>query len=241
MSKKQTVITAQGISIRVVIGDTENYLSLTDIAKKRSARPAQTIFNWLRTRNTIEYLGAWEALHNPDFNVLEFEYFRNNAGLNSFTISASEWIEKTNAVGIKTKSGRYGGTYAHQEIALGTLSKINYTVHTDAIKEELIPPRIEKGQGFIYAGEADILNVAVFGMTAKMWRTKNKNAKGNIRDYATPEQLLILSNLEAVNAELIRMKLSQDERIDILNQAGIKQMKSLISSPSLPQLPNDEK
>ena len=119
MSKKQTVITAQGISIRVVIGDTENYLSLTDIAKKRSARPAQTIFNWLRTRNTIEYLGAWEALHNPDFNVLEFEYFRNNAGLNSFTISASEWIEKTNAVGIKTKSGRYGGTYAHQEIALG--------------------------------------------------------------------------------------------------------------------------
>ena len=188
-------------------------------------------------------------------------------------------MEETGAIGIKSKTGRYGGTYAHKDIAFEflsylsptfklyvfqefqrlkhleieetkleldwnlkrVLSKVNYTVHTDAIKEKLIPPRITKGQGFIYAGEADILNVAVFGMTAKMWRHQNPKLKGNIRDYASTEQLLVLSNLEAVNAELIRMQLSQDERTDILNQAAIKQMKSLLTSPSLPKIPKNQK
>lgn len=273
---KNTSITVQGLLIRIAQEKTSDYLSLTDIAKRKSIRPDQTIANWLRNRNTLEYLGAWETLHNPDFNPLEFEGFRQSAGLNSFTISPKQWIEKTQALGIVTKSGRYGGTYAHQEIALGfcywldpvfqvyvnkeflslkqqendrlqldwslkrTLSKINYTIHTDAIKEKLIPPRMEKGQGFVYASEADILSVAVFGMTAKMWRSNYPDAKGNIRDYATTEQLLVLSNLEAVNAELIRMQLSQDERADILNQAAIKQMKSLLSSPSHPKLPGKE-
>jgi hypothetical protein len=277
MAKNKTSINVQGLPIRLITGDTTNYFSLTDLAKRKSERPDQTISNWLRNRNTIEYLGTWETVHNPDFNPLEFEGFRNRAGLNAFTISPSQWVEKTNALGITVKAGRYGGTYAHQEIALGfcywldpifqvfvnkeflalkneqnkrlgldwnlkrTLSKINYTVHTDAIKEELIPPKMTKGAGIVYASEADVLNVAVFGMTAKTWRSQNKDVKGNIRDHASTEQLLVLSNLEAVNAELIRLKLSQDERAYILNQAAIKQMKSLISSPSLPKLPNKHK
>lgn len=277
MAKSNTSINVQGFPIRIITGDVTDYFSLTDLAKRKSERPDQTISNWLRNRNTIEYLGTWETVHNPNFNALEFEGFKNRAGLNAFTISSSQWIEKTNALGITVKAGRYGGTYAHQEIALGfcywldpifqvyvnkeflalkneqnnrlgldwnlkrTLSKINYTVHTDAIKEELMPPRITKGAGIVYASEADILNLAVFGITAKMWRSQNEHLKGNIRDYATHEQLLVLSNLEAINAELIRMKLNQDERIDILNQAAIKQIKSLLSSPSFPQLPDNNK
>ena len=232
------------------------------------------ILNWLRGRSNNSFLGAWEGIHNADFNVLKFEYIRNMTGEPTFTLSLKDWIKDTNAIGIRSKTGRYGGTYAHKDIAFEflsylsptfklyvfkefqrlkeielserqealdwnlkrVLSKVNYTVHTDAIKEQLIPPRLE-GQGFIYAGEADILNVAVFGVTARMWKAHNPDAKGNLRDYATAEQLLVLSNLEAVNAELIRMHLGQDERADILNQAAIKQMQSLITSPSFVKLP----
>lgn len=279
MAKKQTSLIVEGVKIRLYQEKKEDFISLTDIAKKFNERSGQLILNWLRNRNTISFLGAWETIHNETFNVLEFEYIKNKTGDNTFTLSISDWTKSTNAIGIKSKAGRYGGTYAHKDIAFEflsylsptfklyvfkefqrlktleieqtklevdwnlkrVLSKVNYTVHTDAIKENLIPPRISKKQGFIYANEADILNVAVFGTTAKMWRLQNKETKGNIRDYATTEQLLVLANLEAVNAELIRMDLSQDERTDILNQAAIKQMQSLLTSPSLPKKPNNTK
>lgn len=275
MAKKRTTINVQGTDIRLYQDNEQDFISMTDIAKKVNDRTDIVITNWLRNRNTIEFLGVWEQLNNPSFNSIEFDGIRNQTGLNSFILTPKQWIGKTNAIGIHSKTGRYGGTYAHKDIAFEflshlspafklyvikefqrlkdvelsergmqldwdlkrTLSKINYTVHTDAIKEELIPPRMKKDQGFIYAGEADILNIAVFGMTAKMWRTSNPKLKGNIRDYATPEQLLVLSNLESVNAELIRMKLGEDERTDILNQAAIKQMQSLLSSPSIKKLP----
>ncbi|WP_052600193.1 KilA-N domain-containing protein [Aureispira sp. CCB-QB1] len=279
MAKKKTSLTVQGTKIRLYQEKAEDFISLTDIAKKFNPRTGQLILNWLRTRSTISFLGAWETIHNENFNVLKFEYIKNQTGDPTFTLSVSDWMEQTEAIGIKAKTGRYGGTYAHKDIAFEflsylsptfklyvfqefqrlktleieeakleldwnlkrVLSKVNYTVHTDAIKEKLIPPRITKGQGFIYAGEADILNVAVFGMTAKMWRHQNPKLKGNIRDYASTEQLVVLLNLEAVNAELIRMQLSQDERAEILNQAAIKQMQSLLTSPSLPKVPKNTK
>ena len=272
-------INVQGVDIRFYQEKEEDFISLTDIAKKFNKKTGQIILNWLRTRSTVSFLGAWEMLHNEDFNVLKFENIKNRTGEPTFVLSITEWVTQTGAIGIRSKTGRYGGTYAHKDIAFEflsylsptfklyvfkefqrlkeveiqqtnhaldwnlkrTISKINYTIHTDAIKQELIPPRITKGKGFIYAGEADILNIAVFGMTAKTWRETNKPQKGNIRDYATTEQLLVLANLEAVNAELIRINLSQDERIDILNKAAIQQMKSLLSSPSLLRLPDKDK
>lgn len=277
MAKKKT-ISVEGVEIRYYEERDGDFISLTDIGKKFNNRADQLISNWLRTRSTVNFLGAWEVLHNPNFNSLNFEGIRNQTGEATFVLSVSDWVAETDAIGIRAKAGRYGGTYAHKDIAFEflsylspafklyvfkefqrlksieyqeqrealdwsikrTLSKINYTIHTDAIKEKLIPPRVQKGQGFIYAGEADILNVAVFGLTAKMWRSQNPEAKGNIRDFATTEQLLILSNLEAVNAELIRIGMSQDERVVILNNAAIKQMQSLLSSPSLPGLPESE-
>jgi hypothetical protein len=234
-----------------------------------------SIYSWMRNSNTVEFLGVWEQLHNPDFKGNEFVRFKNEAGSNSFNLTPKKWIDNTNAIGITVKAGRYGGgTFAHRDIAINfcywlsptfqlylikefqrlkeveateryeslewnikrILTKINYTVHTDAIKENLIPPRvaIAKPYGFVYANEADILNVALFGMTAKSWRTQNPKAKGNIRDHASTEQLLVMANLEAVNAELIRQGFSQDERVIILNKAAIKQMTSILNSPSLP-------
>ena len=215
-------------------------------------------------------------MHNQNFNILESEYIKNRTGDNAFVLSVAEWAEKTNAIGIKAKKGRYGGTYAHKDIAFEfaswlsptfrlyiytefqrlknnelkeakelldwnlkrTLSKLNYTIHTDAIKEKLIPQRISKNKGYIYANEADLLNMAIFGITAKQWRIQYPKAKGNIRDNASHYQLLILSNLEAVNAELIRIGLSQDERLEVLNEAAIKQMTSLLSSPTISNLPS---
>lgn len=278
MADKKT-INVKGGEIKIeVIGD-EEYISITDITSQ-FPDGKQLVPRWIRNKDTLEFLSVWEKLHNPNFQVVEFDNLYAESGKNSFSLSVKRWVETTSAIGIKRKRiGRVPALFAHRDIALGfcywlsppfqlyvlkefqrlkieesqerekaldwslkrTLSKINYSIHADAIKEKLIPPRMEKGQGFIYAGEADILNVAVFGMTAKMWRTGNKDKKGNIRDFATPEQLLVMSNLEAVNAELIRMGLSQDERADILNLAAIKQMKSLVSSPSLPQLPDGEK
>jgi hypothetical protein len=276
MAKKQHTLKVQGLTIKFYQEKKEDFISLTDIAKKFNERTGQLILNWLRVRNTVNFLGVWETLHNGNFNVLEFEYIKSMTGENTFTLSVSDWVQKTNAIGIRSKTGRYGGTYAHKDIAFEFLSylspafklyviqefqrlkeqeraekqqaldwslkrvltKVNYTVHTDAIKERLIPPKV-KGGGFIYANEADILNVAVFGCTAKMWSTQNPELKGNIRDYASTEQLLLLSNLEAVNAELIRIDLAEDERTEILNRAAIKQMNSLLSSPSYKKLDQD--
>lgn len=240
----------------------EDYMSLTDMAKFRSDEPAAVIGNWIRNRNRIEYLGLWETLYNPLFNPLEFEEFRKNAGLNAFTLSPQKWIKETGASGIICKSGRYGGTYAHKDIAfkfagwlsvefelyvakefqrmkaaeqkqLGwsikrELSKINYHIHTDAIKENLMPQKLTQQQiSVIYAEEADVLNVALLGMTAKQWRDSHPELKGNIRDYATINQLICLSNLENLNSVFISEGMSQPERLVKLNQIAIHQMRIL--------------
>ena len=242
----------------------KDYISLTDMAngKQSESRAADIIKNWLRNRYTIEFLGTWEMIHNPNFKVVEFDHFRMQAGLPTFVISASEWIEKTNAIGIIVKKGRYGGTYAFKDIAFefGTaisvtfklylieefqrlkeeeqkllgwtakreLSKINYRIHTDAIKRNLIPEEITSAQAsIIYAEEADVLNVAMFGMTAKQWREANPDMKGNIRDYTTINELICLSNMENINAVLINDGIPQGERLVKLNQIAIQQMKVL--------------
>ena len=271
---KQKTITVEGIEIRFYHEKEDDFISLTDIAKRFNVKTGQIISNWLRTRSTVNFLGAWEMLHNTDFNVLNFENIRKETGEATFVLSITDWVNETNAIGIRAKRGRYGGTYAHRDIAFEfasalsptfklyvfkefqrlkevekveeqkdldwnlkrILSKLNYTVHTDAIKAKLIPPRITKGKGFIYANEADLLNLAVFGMTAKTWRLENRESRGNLRDNATHEQLLVLANLEAINAEFIRIGLTMEERVDLLNQAAIHQLQSLLNSASLSQL-----
>lgn len=241
----------------------DDYISLTDIAKiKDSDNPRYIIQNWLRNRNTIEFLGVWETLYNPDFNRVEFDAFRNQAGLNSFVMTPQKWIEATQAIGIVSKAGRYGGTYAHKEIAfefaswisvefklylvkeferlkseelrqLGwdikrNLAKINYRIHTDAIKENLIPPELSAKQiSLVYSTEADVLNMALFGMTAKQWRERHPDLKGNIRDYANVSQLVCLSNLENLNAVFINDGMPQSERLAKLNAIAISQMEVL--------------
>ena len=230
--------------------------------KKMESRAADIIKNWLRNRYTLEFLGTWEQINNPDFKVVEFDHFKKQAGLASFVLSVSEWIEKTNAIGIIVKKGKYGGTYAHKDIAfefgsaisvafklylisefqrlkeeeqkqLGwnakrELAKINYRIHTDAIKTNLIPPMLTSQQiTFVYASEADVLNVALFGMTDKEWRDKNSNLKGNIRDYASINELICLSNMENINSLLINDKIPQSERLIKLNKIAIQQMKVL--------------
>jgi len=241
----------------------DDYICITDIARYKNAeRTDDLIRNWLRNRNTIEFLGIWEQLNNPNFKPVEFDGFRKQAGLNSFTLTPSQWIEKTNAIGIISKAGRYGGTYAHKDIAfefaswisvefklylikefqrlkdqekkqLGwdikrNLTKINYRIHTDAIKDNLIPHELSKHQiNNIYASEADVLNIALFGKTAKEWHTENPDKKGNIRDYANVAQLVCLSNLENLNALFINEGLSQKERLVKLNKIAIQQMRIL--------------
>lgn len=273
MAKTKKNISVRGHEIGLLgIRGQEDYISLTDIARQfNEDSPSTLIVNWFRNKDTIEFLGVWEKLHNPDFNLIEFDKIRNEAGTNRFILATSRWIAETRAIGIQSKSGRYGGTFAHRDIALGfcywlsppfqlylvkefqrlkeqearerqdtlewnvhrLLTKINYSVHTDAIKEKLIPPRLAQNRtsGLVYAGEADILNLALFGVTAREWRAQNPNAKGNIRDHATTEQLLVLANLEAINAELIHQGLSQDERVVRLNEAAITQMRSVLASP----------
>ncbi|MBR3974560.1 MAG: KilA-N domain-containing protein [Clostridia bacterium] len=252
----------KGIDIKYQSIDENDYICITDIAKYKTAETDAVIGNWMRNRNTIEFLGIWETLNNPNFNPVEFEGFRKQAGLNAFVLSPKKWAEATNAIGIISKAGRYGGTYAHKDIAfefaswisvefklyfikefqrlkeeeqkqLGwsakrELAKINYRIHTDAIKENLIPVELTSAQiGFVYANEADVLNVALFGMTAKEWRDNNPDKKGNIRDYATINELICLSNMENINAVLISDGLSQHERLCKLNQIAISQMKVL--------------
>ena len=262
-------IEVRGTEIRILTVEREDYISLTDMLKAKDGD--FFISDWLRNRNTVEFLGIWERVHNPRFNYGEFAIIASLAGLNSYKISVKEWVEKTNAAGIKATTGRYGGTYAHRDIAfefgmwisaefkiyliqefqrlkdaefkqLGwdirrNLAKINYRIHTDAIQENLVPPELTPQQvSLIYATEADVLNMALFGMTAKDWRDRNPGRKGNIRDEADVSQLVCLSNLENLNALFIRENAPQAERLRKLNQIAIHQMKLLTDNPSLKRL-----
>lgn len=274
MAKQQT-IHVQQVPVQVIYENEMDYICITDMAnaKENESRAADIIKNWIRNRYTLEFLGTWEQMNNPNFKVVEFDHFRMQAGLNSFVLSVSEWIEKTNAIGFIVKKGRYGGTYAHRDIAFEfgsaisapfklylikefqrlkeeetnrqklewnlqrTLAKVNYRIHTDAIKENLVPKELSKQEiSTIYASEADMLNMALFGKTALQWRSENPEADGNIRDMATIEQLVVLSNLESINAVLIHQGLSQSERLLQLNQVAITQMKSLIGLNSMKRI-----
>lgn len=262
-------IHAKGIDIGIYTKDFENeYISLTDIAKYRNDNdPRFVIQNWMRNRNTVEFLAVWEELHNPDFNRVQFEAVRSEAGLNRFVMTPTKWIEQTNAIGIVSKAGRYGGgTYAHSDIAMAfatwispefqlyimkdyrrlkqdensrlsldwnlnrALSKVNYRIHTDAVKENLIPPELTPEQiAYTYASEADLLNVALFGQTAKQWKNNNPGKKGNVRDDANLNQLLVLANMESYNAILIEQGKPQSERLILLRNLAIRQMDTLAS------------
>ena len=269
MSKKNSKIEVKGVVVSFTKTQQEDYISITDIAKyKNPDAPRDIIKNWLRNKNTIELLGLWEKLNNPDFKQVEFDLFRNEAGFNHFVLSPQKWIESTNAIGLQSKSGRYGGTYAHIDIALEfaswvsvefkfylikefqrlkneqtkeldwsikrQLTKINYRIHTDAVKENLIPKNLSKKQiSLVYANEADVLNMALFGKTAKQWREENPDKKGNIRDFANVSQLVCLVNLENLNAVFISEGLKQSERLTKLNQIAIQQMKILVQNNSV--------
>ena len=258
---KTLIVKKQAINMTLV--DNEEYISLTDIARyKNRENPKGVIQNWIRNRNTIEFLGIWELIHNPNFKGIEFEAFKKEAGLNSFTLAPQKWIESTDAIGLVSKSGKGGGTYAHKDIAFEfaswvsvefkiyliqeferlkeneqreigwsakrELSKINYIIHTDAIKNNLIPKELTTKQvNLVYAEEADVLNMALFGMTAKEWREKNPNKKGNIRDYASINELICLANLENTNSIFINEGMQQSQRLYKLNQIAISQMKIL--------------
>jgi len=276
----QETIKADGAEIAVISrGGDDDYISLTDIARHRNPdEPKDVVKNWMRSRSTIEFLGLWEILNNPDFFTAEFETFKTEAGSNAFTMSPQKWISSTNAIGIQSRPGKKGGTFAHKDIAFEfaswispefklyiikdyqrlkedennrlslnwnlrrTLAKTNYKIHTDAIKAHLIPENVsQKQKGLTYANEADVLNVALFGMTAAEWRIANPDKpKGdNMRDYATLEQLIILTNLENYNAEMIKDGLPQSERLQRLNDSAISQAKSLHNNPSLKSLKNN--
>ena len=264
MKPENKKINVKGRDIIINNINDEDYISITDIVRyKDDKRTDYIIQNWLRNRNTIEFLGIWEKLNNPNFNPIEFDGFRNQAGLNSFILTSKKWINSTNAIGLISKAGRYGGTYAHKDIAFEfaswisvefklylikefqrlkdiengkldwnlkrNLTKINYRIQTDAIKENLIPKELSlKEKNIIYASEADVLNMALFGMTAKEWRKNNPDKKGNVRDYANVSQLVCLSNLESLNAVLINDGIEQPQRLEKLNRIAINQMKVLI-------------
>jgi hypothetical protein len=273
MKKKttDTAIYVRGSCISVIRRQEDDYISLTDIAKSRnSERSDDLIRNWLRNRNTLELLGIWEQLHNPGFNSVEFDGIKKQAGLNSFTLTPKQWIDQTGAIGIVSKAGRYGGTYAHSDVAFEfaswisvefklylikefqrlkedenrrlslawnlnrTLAKINYRIHTDAIQACLIPKEITAKQAsFTYSEEADLLNVALFGQTAREWRDANPGKDGNMRDHASLEQLLVLANLENMNAEFIHMELPQSDRLKRLNLIAIRQMQTLTARTAM--------
>ena len=275
MTKKET-INVKGTEIAIISQheNNENYICITDIARyKNPVEPKDVVKNWMRNRGTIEFLGLWEIIHNPNFRGVEFDPLVFEAGNNAFTMSPSRWIELTNAIGIFTKTGGGGGTFAHEDIAFEfaswissefklylvtefkrlkrdehyrlsldwnlqrTLSKINYRIHTDAIKEHIIPNVVTKEQmTYTYAEEADLLNVALFGMTAKQWRDANPDLKGNVRDYAALEQLIVLSNMESINALLIQQQLTQGERLVQLNNVAITQIRSLVEDRNVKQL-----
>ncbi len=272
---KNKIIKIEEKEIIIYTKNSEDFISLTDMARfKNSESTGLVISHWLSTRYTVEFMGLWEKMNNPIFNVTEFSYIRNESGSNGFVLSAKQWIEKTNAIGIISKPGRYGGgTFAHKDIAFEfgswispefkyylikefqrlkedendrlklewnlqrTLAKVNYRIHTDAIKENLIPKELDQNQiNFVYASEADLLNMALFGTTAKQWRDANPTEDGNMRDQATIEQLVVLSNLESINAVLINQGLKQSERLRQLNQIAITQMKSLVGNKNLKKM-----
>jgi len=264
MAKKRK-INVDGSEITVVANNEQDYISLTDMVRNIENGLA-LIEKWLRNKNTIEFLGIWEQMYNPDFNSIEFEGIKNEAGLNRFVLSVKQWTEKTSSIGVIAKAGRYGGTYAHKDIAfefaswispqfklylikefqrlkdeelkqLGwdirrNLTKINYRIHTDAIKGHLIPPELTKGQiNLVYVSEADLLNMALFGKTAKQWRDENPDEKGNIRDFANVSQLVCLANLENLNAHFIQEGMNQAQRLERLNRTAIQQMRLLVEGP----------
>lgn len=262
---KKSVIEVHGTAVSILSGKDGDYISLTDMLQAKEGE--FFISDWLRNRNTVEFLGIWESVFNPGFNYGEFATIKSQAGLNSYKISVKDWVEKTNAIGLKATPGRYGGTFAHPDIAFEfgmwispefkiylvkefrrlkedenrrlslawnlnrTLSKLNYRIHTDAVKAHLIPPEVTPAQAAItYATEADLLNVALFGHTARQWRDATPKLEGNVRDYASVEQLLVLANMEGMNAEFIHMGLPQGERLKRLNQIAIRQMQVLTAS-----------
>ena len=274
MTKVNSKLEAKGLAIRATLSsEGKDYISLTDIAQYQSEDANQTICNWMRLRHTIEYLGLWEQINNPDFNPTEFEGFRNESGKNAFLMSPKKWITGVNAIGIQSKSGRYGGTYAHSDIAFKfaawlspefelyiikdyqrlkqaesdhlsldwsarrEIAKTNYRIHTDAIKEHIITEKLPAHYvNTTYASEADIINVALFGMTAKEWRDSHPNERGNIRDTADLGQLIVLANLEMLNAEYIKAGLSQTERLQRLHSTAVSQLKSVTSAASTERL-----
>ena len=264
MGKKgKDIIQAKGFTIEVITNDFVNdFISLTDIAKYKSDEPNDVIKNWMRSKDTIDFLGLWELLNNPNFKPVEFDGFKKEAGYNAFTMSPKKWIENTNAIGLISRAGRNGGTFAHKDIAFEfaswisaefklyiikdyerlkqdetnrlslawnvkrEISKLNYKIHTEAVKTYLIPKELSKyHQSITYASEADVLNVALFGMTAKEWREQNPDLKGNLRDYASIHQLLVLANMESYNAILIKQGIPQRERLLLLNKMAIEQLK----------------
>lgn len=269
---KSRIISVQGTEVTIATRHEQDYISLTDMVRNFDGGSA-LIEQWLKNKDTVLFLGVWEQLNNPVFNSIEFEGIKNEAGRNSFFLSAKKWIDATGAIGLHAKAGRYGGTYAHRDIAFEfgswlspefklylikefqrlkdeesratslewsfqrTLAKVNYKIHTDAIKERLIPPRLTKAQtSAVYASEADLLNVALFGITAAQWRQANPDLAGNMRDAATLEQLVVLSNLESINAVLIHQRLASAERLTQLNAIAITQMRSLVGSDVLKRL-----
>lgn len=271
---KQNKLIVQDINVSLAKINDEDFISLTDIARsKNSDEPKDVVKNWLRNKNTVEFLGLWETINNEKFKGVEFDSFKNEAGSNSFTLSPTKWIKETNAIGLFTKVGKNGGTFAHVDIAFEFASwisaefklflikefqrlkndeiqreqigwdlkrgiaKINYKIHADAIKNNLIPHKLNSSQiSFVYASEADILNMALFGITAKEWRNKNPKLEGNIRDYSSVEQLVVLSNMESMNAELIKNSISQKQRLEILNNMAISQLQSINNINSIKQL-----
>ena len=278
MAKKQTSILVDGIEIKLLKNQKEDFISMTDIAKK-FGEPRIIIQNWMRTRGTLHFLGVWEDLYNPDFNRIEFDAFIKKSGTNAFTMSPTKWIKSTNATGLITKSGRYGGgTLAHKDIAFEfcswldpifklflikefqrlkevesnqnsiewnvhrIMAKANYKIQTEAVRTHLIPPRIQntKQEGYAFASEADLVNKALFGLTAKEWKLANPKAEGNMRDNATSEQLLVLSNMQSLNAKLMKWGCDAKERLKILNEAAIEEMEVLISNSSLNTLSGDD-
>ena len=269
---KKSTIKVQGTAITIISHKEDDFISLTDMVKNFDGGSA-LIEQWLKNKDTVLFLGIWEQINNPDFISIEFEGIKSEAGRNSFYLSTKKWLKATNAKGLIASAGRYGGTYAHKDIAFEfgswlspefklylikefqrlkedenkrlsldwnlnrTLAKLNYRIHTDAIKTHIIPPSITKEQeSFVYASEADVLNVALFGKMAKQWRDKNPSREGNIRDYATIEQLLVLANIESMNAEFIRMGLPQPERLRKLNHIAIIQLQSLIGNVNIKKL-----
>ncbi len=272
MSRRNREIEVLDTPVKVSRIEEEDFISLTDIARHRDTdRTDDLVRNWIRNRNTVEFLGIWEQIHNPEFNPVEFDGFRRQAGLNSFTLTPKQWIERTGAVGIVSRAGRYGGTFAHKDIAfefaawvsmefklylikefqrlreaeqaqLGwdirrNLARINYRIHTDAIKENLIPTELTPQQvAIVYASEADVLNMALFGMTAKQWRDANPEEKGNVRDFANGAQLVCLANMEGLNAHFIHEGVAQSQRLIRLNRIAIQQMRVLVEDQGIKRL-----